>query len=148
METIKSHYFGVANSPLFGLFGDHWQKIYGNGCGEVVHLALKGIGKEANFRSVPAIVDCLNRMRPSLPQFVVDPEAEGEVSVFHTNDWNGDRQKGAHYGGDLPPDVANSALLAVREKLAQAGWNLGPRTRRYACSLIEVWQRSRDMTIF
>ncbi len=124
MEAFKIYFLGQADAPLLGLFGDHWQKIYGNGCGEVTHPALREIGKEANFRSVPAIVDCLNRMRPSLPQFVVDPEAEGEVHVFHTNAWIGERQKGAHYGGDLPSDVASTALVSVKEQLTQAGWDL------------------------
>ncbi len=124
MEAVKTYFLGQADAPLLGLFGDHWQKIYGNGCGEVTHSALREIGKEANFRSVSAIVDCLNRMRPSLPQFVVDPEAEGEVHVFYTNAWVGERQKGAHYGGDLPPDMASTALVSVKDQLTQAGWDL------------------------
>lgn len=124
IATIKEHYFGKDAPPLFGFFGDHWQKIYGNGCGELSHPAIIEIGKEANFRSVSAIVNCLNRMRPELKQFVVDPEAAGEVRVFHTNAWSGERLKGVHYGGDLPDDDANNALTAVKEKLIEAGWDL------------------------
>lgn len=122
--TIREHYFGKDAPPLFGFFGDHWQKIYGNGCGELVDSAITEIGKEANFRSVSAIVDCLNRMRPELKQFVVDPEAHGEVRVFHTNGWSGQRQKGPHYGGDLPDDDANTALALVKDRLTEAGWDL------------------------
>lgn len=124
MEVIKTYFLGRENAPLLGLFGDHWQKIYGNGCGQVIHESLREIGKKANFRSVPAVVDCLNRMRPSLPQFVVDPQAVGEVHVFHTNAWKGERQKGPHYGGDLPAAVASAALDAVKAQLTKAGWNL------------------------
>lgn len=124
VATVREHYIGKDGPPLFGFFGDHWQKIYGNGCGELVDPAITEIGKEANFRSVSAIVDCLNRMRPELKQFVVDPEANGEVRVFLTNGWSGQRLKGPHYGGDLPDDEANSAMIAVKERLAEAGWDL------------------------
>lgn len=124
VDAIKEHYFGKESSPLFGFFGDHWQKIYGDGCGELVDPAIREIGKEANFRSVSAIVDCLNRMRPELQQFVVDPEEPGEVRVFHTNGWVGERQKGPHYGGDLPDEEANNALNNVKERLVEAGWDL------------------------
>ncbi len=124
IATIREHYIGKDEPPLFGFFGDHWQKIYGNGCGELVDAAITEIGKEANFRSVSAIVDCLNRMRPELKQFVVDPEAYGEVRVFHTNGWSGQRLKGAHYGGDLPDNDANNALTAVKARLTEADWDL------------------------
>lgn len=124
MDTIKEYFLGQEASPLFGFFGDHWQKIYGNGCGELTHPAIREINKEANFRSVSEVVDCLNRMRPALPQFVVDPDASGEVHVFHTNSWAGDRLKGPHNGGDLPSDAASAALEVVKEHLYQAGWDL------------------------
>lgn len=124
ISTIREHFFGKDGPPLFGFFGDHWQKIYGNGCGELVDPAITEIGMEANFRSVSAIVDCLNRMRPELKQFVVDPEAPGEVRVFHTNGWPGERLKGPHYGGDLPDDDANNALAEGKRRLTDAGWDL------------------------
>lgn len=124
IATIREHYFGKDGPPLFGFFGDHWQKIYGNGCGELVDPSIIEIGKEANFRSVSAIVDCLNRMRPELKQFVVDPGAPGDVRVFHTNGWSGQRLKGPHYGGDLPDDDANTALALVKDRLTVAGWDL------------------------
>ena len=124
IAAMKEYYFGKDGSPLFGFFGDHWQKIYGNGCGELVDPAITNIGKEANFRTVSTIVDCLNRMRPELKQFVVDTKALGEVRVFHTNDWSGERLKGAHYGGDLPDDEANNALTTVKECLIETGWDL------------------------
>lgn len=124
IESIKSHFLGQDGSPQFGFFGDHWQKIYGDGCGEIEHTSLTVIGKQANFRSVSSIVDCLNRMRPELPQFVVDTREQGSVRIFHTNNWKGPRQTGNHWRGDLPTEAADSALQAVMDQLTQDGWDL------------------------
>ncbi len=130
IDSIKHHFLGRANSPQFGFFGDHWQKIYGNGCGKIDHPGLTVIGKEANFRSVPTIVNCLNRMRPELPQSVVDPVAEGEVRIFHTNAWPGQRRGGGHWGGDLPAEAAEIALQTVLDRLDRDGWELSPETTK------------------
>jgi DNA helicase-2/ATP-dependent DNA helicase PcrA len=81
------------------------------------------IAKRANFRSAGAVVDGLNRMRPELPQFVKDPEAPGQVRVFHTNGWVGQRQTGGHWGGDLPSDVSHQALAQVKDFLSADGWS-------------------------
>lgn len=124
IESIKDHFFGQEGSPQFGFFGDHWQKIYGDGCGKIEHPSLTVIGKEANFRSVSTIVDCLNRMRPELPQFVVDPDEQGRVRIFHSNSWTGDRQTGNHWKSDLPREAADSALQTVKDNLTQDGWDL------------------------
>jgi DNA helicase-2/ATP-dependent DNA helicase PcrA len=126
VEAIKQHFLGVAGSPLFGFFGDHWQKIYGNGCGKLEHPAVEEIGKEANFRSVQTIINVLNAMRPSLPQLGEDPESVGEVRVFLTNNWTGQRQTGGHWGGDLPTPVAHDALQIVQSKLEENGWEIVP----------------------
>ena len=130
IDSIKHHFLGRENSPQFGFFGDHWQKIYGNGCGKIDHPALTVIGKEANFRSVPTIVHCLNRMRPELPQSVVDPDAEGEVRIFHTNAWPGQRRGGGHWGGDLPAEAAEIALQTILDQLDREGWELSPETTK------------------
>ena len=124
VEAIKKHFLGQPNSPLFGFFGDHWQKIYGDGCGKLEHPALKVIGKEANFRSVQIVVNALNNMRPELPQFVEDPQSPGVVRVFHTNSWKGARQSGSHWAGDLPTDAAHTALEQVKAALESEGWDL------------------------
>lgn len=126
VEAIKQHFLGANGSPLFGFFGDHWQKIYGNGCGKLEHPAVEEIGKEANFRSVQTIVTTLNAMRPQLPQLAEDPQSVGEVRVFLTNNWQGQRQNGGHWGGDLPTEVAHDALVAVRTKLEESDWNITP----------------------
>ena len=124
IESIKGHFLGQDASPQFGFFGDHWQKIYGDGCGKIEHASLTVIGHEANFRSVKTIVDCLNRMRPELPQFVVDPDEQGYVRIFHTNKWTGARLTGNHWKGDLPTEEADVALQIVIDRLTEDGWDL------------------------
>src|SRR5882724_2728210 len=126
VKAIKAHFLGQPGSPVFGFFGDHWQKIYGNGCGTLEHPAVREIGKEANFRSVQTVVDCLNRMRPELPQFVDKPGDVGEVCIFHTNRWVGQRQRGQHWGGGLPPDIGHEVLQRTLDELTENGWNLSP----------------------
>lgn len=130
VEAMKTHFLGQEGAPLFGFFGDHWQKIYDEGCGALEHGAVQEIGKEANFRSVQAVVDVLNRMRPELPQFVVDSEAPGEIKVFHSNDWVGERQKGNHWKGDLPTKIGHEALEQVKATLIQAGWDLSSESTK------------------
>lgn len=130
IEAIKTHFLGQAHSPLFGFFGDHWQKIYGAGCGRIDHPSLTVIHKHANFRSVSAIVDCLNRMRPILPQFVADPREHGSVHIFHTNTWTGSRRTGAHWGGDLPSGASEQAFQSVRNSLVVRGWEFSRNTTK------------------
>lgn len=124
-QALKSHLLS-RKTPLMGFFGDHWQKIYGTRCGKIEHPDLRTIGVNANFRSVPLIVECLNRMRPELPQEVEDPNAAGSVAVFHTNNWPGARRTEQHWSGDLPADVAHAHLDALRKRLAHEGWDFSP----------------------
>ncbi len=126
IEAIKTRFLGQASTPIFGFFGDHWQKIYGSGCGKLDHPELTVIGKEANFRSSKPLVDCLNRMRPGLQQCVEDPQAEGQVRIFHTNNWEGPRQTGGHWGGDLPPEEAQDTLTRIKVILERDGWDFSP----------------------
>lgn len=130
IDSIKNHFLGQEGSPQFGFFGDNWQKIYGDGCGKIEHPSLTVVGKEANFRSVSTVVDCLNRMRPELPQFVVDPNEQGSVRIFHTNTWTGARQTGGHWGGDLPIEAADLALQTVLDRLDEDGWDLSPESTK------------------
>ncbi len=130
VEALKKLFLGRPNSPLFGFFGDHWQKIYGEGCGKIEHSSVKEISKEANFRSVPSVVNVLNRMRPELPQFVVSPEDDGSVLVFHTNNWTGERQTGSHWAGDLPPEVGHTTLEYVKDKLVSGGWDMSAKATK------------------
>jgi DNA helicase-2/ATP-dependent DNA helicase PcrA len=124
--SLLDHFIATGTGPLIGLFGDSWQKIYGDGCGLIDHENLNFIGKEANFRSVPVIVAVLNKMRPQLPQYVKDPDATGTVNVYHTNDWTGTRRTGGAWSGDLPPENAHAALQSVMDLLRDEGWDFTP----------------------
>ena len=124
--ALKTWFLDHGEGPLIGLFGDHWQKIYGEGCGLVEHSNLEVIDKNANFRSVDAIVQVLNRMRSELPQTVSDPEAPGEARVFHTNNWPGVRrtgQGGGHWTGDTSPEAAHAYFQHVKSRLTNEGWD-------------------------
>ena len=83
------------------------------------------IGKQANFRSALTVVDCLNRMRPDLPQFVVDPSEQDSIHIFHTNTWaGGPRLTSSHWRGDLPSEVVDQAPQSVLDRLTENGWEL------------------------
>ena len=126
VDAIKAWFLDMGRGPKLGLFGDHWQKIYGEGCGLVEHAALEVIDKNANFRSADAIVQVLNRMRPALPQMVRDPAVQGEARVFHTNLWPGVRrtgQGGGHWTGDTSPEAAKAYFAYLRNRLAAEGWD-------------------------
>jgi DNA helicase II / ATP-dependent DNA helicase PcrA len=129
-QALKTYVLNSPTGPMIGLFGDHWQKIYGAGCGKIEHAALTLIPKESNFRSVLSIVEVLNRIRPELPQRVVDPANRGFVAVFHTNDWAGSRLTGTHWAGDLPATVAHEHLVRLKTRLEREGWDFGPATTK------------------
>lgn len=120
----------TGEGPLIGFFGDHWQQIYGedNTCGCIIDEILVKIEQKSNFRSVQAIVDVLNRMRPKLQQKAfLDQEVKGTVAVFHTNSWLGVRQDGkggGHWKDDLPTIDAHRSLKMLREKLIADGWDM------------------------
>ena len=122
-ETLVRNFVAKDEGPLVGLFGDSWQKIYRTGAGAIEHENLTLIGKEANFRSVPAVVDVLNSIRPALPQQVSDPGAEGSVSVFHSNSFAGERRAGGHWAGDLPAVSVHEHLESLRRHLEGEGWD-------------------------
>lgn len=126
-KSLIRNFVETGDGPLIGLFGDSWQKIYRTGAGLIDHANLRLIGKEANFRSVPDVVDVLNRIRPELPQQVSDPRAVGSAKVFHSNEFTGQRQSGGHWGGDLPADEAHRYLSGLRENLTTAGWDFSPQ---------------------
>ncbi|MFH0853730.1 MAG: UvrD-helicase domain-containing protein [bacterium] len=130
VPALKTYFLDTGIGPLIGFFGDHWQKIYGTGCGKIEHSALDVIGKESNFRSAPVIVKMLNRMRPKLPQHPKDQNAEGTVAVYHTNDWVGARLTGQHWADDLPAKVASAYLAALKVRLESEGWDFLPENTK------------------
>jgi DNA helicase-2/ATP-dependent DNA helicase PcrA len=130
MDSIAKNFLETGEGPQVGLFGDHWQTIYRSEYDLFDFPNLVAIEKGANFRSAPAIVEVLNRLRPELSQAVKDPEEEGEARVFITNDYKGARVSSTHGKDDLPPEVAHQFLEALRKKLEQEGWNFAPEATK------------------
>ena len=125
-SSIVENLIDNDSGVLVGLFGDHWQKIYGKeACGliESENDNITEIGKNANFRSDKNIVNCLNNMRPELPQHESDPESEGNISIYHSNSWSGERRTGGHWNGDLPEDIAHDYFERVKVKLRENEWD-------------------------
>ncbi|UGX01621.1 UvrD-helicase domain-containing protein [Pseudomonas aeruginosa] len=123
MEAITEHFLKPATGPLVGLFGDHWQTIYRSEY-ELAEYPIKEIAKGSNFRSVPAVVDVLNKLRPELYQAVHDPEAKGEARFFHTNAYKGQRTNDRHSKEDLLPDLARRTREDLMQRLQAEGWDL------------------------
>lgn len=129
-ESLIRNFVDTAVGPLIGLFGDSWQKIYRTGAGTIEHDNLQPIGKEANFRSVPDVVNVLNRIRPDLPQQVNDPTAIGTAKVYHSNNFVGNRKTGGHWAGDLPTEDAHEYFIALQEQLTTSGWDFAPQNTK------------------
>ncbi|AOI88858.1 UvrD-helicase domain-containing protein [Burkholderia pseudomultivorans] len=123
MEAMTEHFLKPGAGPLIGLFGDHWQTIYRSEY-ELAEYPIEGIGKGSNFRSVPVIVDVLNKLRPELTQAVCDPNALGEARFFHANAYRGQRTNDRNSKGDLPPELARSTRERLMEQLQAEGWEL------------------------
>jgi DNA helicase-2/ATP-dependent DNA helicase PcrA len=128
-NSLVTNFIESESGPLIGFFGDHWQKIYGtNSIGLITARAdkLTVIGKEANFRSERIIVESLNRIRPELIQHVKNPDSTGEIIVYHSNPWEGNRRSEAHWAGDLPATVAHEYLQRTIQELQRRGWDFDP----------------------
>lgn len=123
MQAVTDNFLQPATGPLFGLFGDHWQTIYRSEY-ELAEYPIEEIAKGSNFRSVPAIVNVLNKLRPELHQAVHDPEAKGEARFFHTNAYKGERTNDTHSKEDLLPDLARSTREALMLRLKAEGWDM------------------------
>lgn len=118
---------------LIGFFGDHWQKIYGSSaCGLISATdgKIEEIGKNANFRSDRIIVEMLNKIRPELPQNVTDPNSEGEITIYHSNGWNGGRRTENHWQDDLPAATVHLYLTKTKTKLESKGWIFTPENTK------------------
>lgn len=124
MTAITDHFFTPKVGPLIGLFGDHWQTIY-NSEYELAAYPVEAIDKGANFRSTPAVVDVLNRLRPELKQAVADPLAAGDATFFHTNLFIGARTNTSHSKADLFPELARTVRESLMQRLQDEGWDLG-----------------------
>lgn len=124
IEAIKTYFLDSEKSPLFGFFGDHWQKIYNDGCGLIEHKNIVEIGKKANFRSNKIIVSALNKIRAELPQIPKDNSSDGSIHIFHTNEWSACRQETAHWKGDLSEHDSKIAFEKIQSYLIGQGWDL------------------------
>jgi len=128
-QSIVNNLIDNKSGIIIGLFGDHWQKIYGSSaCGLIESNAdlIEKIGKKANFRSDKNIVDSLNRMRPELPQAESNPLSTGVIKVYHSNDWQGVRRTGGHWEGDLPEEDVKEYIDKVKLLLEDDGWDMSP----------------------
>ncbi|MFG0763050.1 UvrD-helicase domain-containing protein [Aeromonas media] len=123
MDAITDHFLKPATGSLIGLFGDHWQTIYRSEY-ELAEYPIKEIAKGSNFRSVPAVVNVLNKLRPELFQAFYDPEAKGEARFFHTNAYKGQRTNDSHSKQDLPPDLARRTREELMQRLQDEGWDM------------------------
>lgn len=129
-KSIVSNLIDNDSGIVIGLFGDHWQKIYGSSaCGLISSTSGKiiEIGKKANFRSDKNIVACLNRMRPNLPQSEYNPQSKGVIKVFHSNAWSGSRRDGkggGHWKDDLPEENVKEYINKVKQLMVADGWDL------------------------
>lgn len=119
-------FFAAEGGPVIGLFGDHWQTIYRNDFELAEFPRVTGIDKGSNFRSVPAVVNVLNKLRPGLPQAVRDPNAPGEARFFHCNAFAGARRDDRAHKLDLPPEEHAAALERLKEQLSLDGWDFAP----------------------
>ena len=129
VQSLKKYFIEPDDGgPIIGFFGDHWQKIYGSkACGKIESKKLGLIEKAANFRSKRIIVQSLNKMRPKLTQEVKDPQSEGSIVVFHTNNWRGMRREENHWEGDMPSKDAHSTFEAVKDRLEREDWDFNSK---------------------
>jgi len=126
-NAIVENFIETEEGPLIGFFGDHWQKIYGsNSCGliKATEGKLEVIDKQANFRSDKLIVKSLNKIRPQLEQHEHDPNSAGEVLIYHSNNYIGQRRTGNHWKDDLPEEIAHNYLSKTIVELEAKGWNI------------------------
>jgi DNA helicase-2/ATP-dependent DNA helicase PcrA len=123
MESITDNLLRPQAGPLVGLFGDHWQTIYRSEY-ELAKYPIEEIAKGSNFRSVPAVVEVLNKLRPELRQAVYDTDAKGEARFFHTNSFRGNRTSDRHSKEDLLPDLARKTREALTQRLQAEGWDM------------------------
>jgi DNA helicase-2/ATP-dependent DNA helicase PcrA len=130
MGALKEYVLEAGRGPLIGLFGDHWQTIYRKDYELIDFPGVTGIDKGSNFRSTPAIVDVLNRLRPELRQEVDNPAGQGEARFFHCNGFEGQRVSTTHARGELPPEQHALALQRVMDLLVDEGWHFGAETTK------------------
>ncbi|MEU6558100.1 UvrD-helicase domain-containing protein [Nocardia nova] len=109
VEAMLGDVDALGATPIFGFFGDHWQQIYDKSSGPIEHAMVTPIAKHSNFRSDTAIVNFLNQLRPELPQSPAVDAQTGMVTIYHTNQWPGQRLK-SHNKGQISQEAAHATL--------------------------------------
>lgn len=74
---------GNPDQLTVGLFGDFMQKIYNDGVGKVERDWLAVIEKQENYRCSLAVIDLLNKLRPSLQQVAGSENVHGTARFFY-----------------------------------------------------------------
>lgn len=95
---------GNPDQLTVGLFGDFMQKIYNYGVGKVERDWLAVIQKQENYRCSLAVIDVLNKLRPSLQQVAGSENVKGSARFFYAR-------------ADLSDPVG-----AMRAQLRDEGW--------------------------
>lgn len=118
IDKFINYYISKNTGIQFGFFGDSWQTIYGNNgaCGEIINENLTVIRKTVNFRSTSPVVTILNKIRYDLPQESALNDTTGNVIVITTNNYQGQRRDERNFTGDLPSDIAETYVNAIKEK--------------------------------
>ena len=118
IDKFINYYISKNTGIQFGFFGDSWQTIYGNNgaCGEIINENLTVIQKTVNFRSTSPVVTILNKIRYDLPQESALNDTTGNVIVITTNNYQGQRRDDRNFTGDLPSDIAETYVNAIKEK--------------------------------
>ena len=118
IDKFINYYISKNTGIQFGFFGDSWQTIYGNNgaCGEIINENLTVIQKTVNFRSTSPVVTILNKIRYDLPQESALNDTTGNVIVITTNNYQGQRRDDKNFTGDLPSDIAETYVNAIKEK--------------------------------
>ncbi len=126
MSALSDCFFATGSGPTIGLFGDHWQTIYRKEYKLADYPNVEPIDKGSNFRSVPVIVDVLNKLRPELVQQVDDEAAQGEAHFFHCNAYTGERMNSRNGKAELPAELSVSFINSLKVRLQAEGWDLAP----------------------
>lgn len=126
MSALSDCFFATGSGPTIGLFGDHWQTIYRKEYQLADYPNVEPIDKGSNFRSVPVIVDVLNKLRPELVQQVDDEAAQGEAQFFHCNAYTGERMNSRNGKAELPAELSVSFINSLKVRLQAEGWDLAP----------------------
>ncbi|MCD7916381.1 MAG: hypothetical protein LUG96_14725 [Tannerellaceae bacterium] len=92
-----------------------------------------------------------------MPQQPKDPDSEGQINIYHTNNWKGERRTGSHWLGDLPAEIAHIYLEQIIDLLKNKGWEFTPSQTKilmltnnilaeeqYYSSIASIFQDSDD----